>query len=454
VHTDRSHRLALIALVVAAGIFVLDVSLPLGASVPGLYVLVVLLGLFVPGRRFALSAAMGTSLLTVAGATLSEHGPVPWMAALNRPLALLAIWATGLVVERYKAAEKRLVAERTLLGRVLASAPIVLWSTDPSGRVTLAEGSEAASVGLVPGARRGLSVLEWSRDLPWLADLLRRAGSGEEVVGSGDIDGRFYEVHCSPVRDDEGRVQGTIGVALDISKRMKAEAALRRQESLARLGEMAAALAHEVRNPLAGIKGTVQVIAGRLAPDSPDRPALGGVLARIGALDELTENLLLFSRPPAPRRTLLQLQPLLTDAVEPLRGDQKLSSIAVEIDAEDVTLRADPGLLRGALVNLLLNAAQAMGGRGVIRVSVRVVEGRCHIAIRDSGPGIPEELRARVFEPFFTTKHRGSGLGLAIVRQSVEAHGGEITLTCPAGGGTVVSLDLPLEAPPSVAARD
>ena len=243
-HADRWRRLALIALVLATAIFVLDVSLPLGASVPGLYVLVVLLGLFVPGRRFALSATLGTSLLTIAGAVLSEHGPVPWMAALNRPLALLGIWATGLVVDRYKAAERRLVAERTLLGRVLASAPVVLWSIDGSGFVTLAEGSEARSVGLASGARKGLSVLDWSRDLPWLADLLRRAGSGEEVVGTGDIEGRWYEVHCSPVRDEEGRAHGTIGVALDISKRMKAEAALRRQESLARLGEMAAALAH------------------------------------------------------------------------------------------------------------------------------------------------------------------------------------------------------------------
>jgi signal transduction histidine kinase len=104
-------------------------------------------------------------------------------------------------------------------------------------------------------------------------------------------------------------------------------------------------------------------------------------------------------------------------------------------------------MLKGVILNLLLNAAQAMGGAGVVRAHVQVVAGECRIAIRDEGPGIPADVREKVFEPFFTTKHRGTGLGLAIARRNVELHEGTLDVECPSGGGTIVTIALPARPP-------
>ena len=103
-----------------------------------------------------------------------------------------------------------------------------------------------------------------------------------------------------------------------------------------------------------------------------------------------------------------------------------------------------PTMIRATILNLLINAAQAINGHGRIVVSVREHQGAAAIAVRDTGPGIPVELRTQVLEPFFTTKARGGGLGLPIARRTAELHGGTLTLECPAGGGTVVTLTLPL----------
>jgi signal transduction histidine kinase len=114
-------------------------------------------------------------------------------------------------------------------------------------------------------------------------------------------------------------------------------------------------------------------------------------------------------------------------------------------------VHADAELIRGTLLNLLLNAGQALGGRGQVTVRVAQADGNASIQVQDNGPGIPEPLRDQVFEPFFTTKARGGGLGLAIARRTAEIHGGAVTLTCPASGGTLVTLTLRASANPDQA---
>jgi signal transduction histidine kinase len=227
-------------------------------------------------------------------------------------------------------------------------------------------------------------------------------------------------------------------------ERRRAEAALRKQQALAQLGEMAAVVAHEVRNPLAGIRATLQVLSTRLP--AKDQPTVSSLYARIDALNEMTESLLLFSRPRAPRLEPLALTPLLREAAGLLRGDGRWARVQVELSGEDACVHADPLLLRGVFLNVLLNAAQAMGGSGTVRVRIASADGWCRVSITDAGPGIPAKVLERVFEPFFTTKHRGTGLGLAVVRRQVEAHGGEVTIACPPDGGTVVTVTLPLSA--------
>ena len=115
----------------------------------------------------------------------------------------------------------------------------------------------------------------------------------------------------------------------------------------------------------------------------------------------------------------------------------------MRVEGEPASVRADAELVRGTLLNLLLNAGQAMGGHGHVVIRLTQRHGLVSVAVHDDGPGIPEALREQVFEPFFTTKARGGGLGLAIARRTAEIHGGTLALDCPPAGGTVVTLTLP-----------
>jgi signal transduction histidine kinase len=115
----------------------------------------------------------------------------------------------------------------------------------------------------------------------------------------------------------------------------------------------------------------------------------------------------------------------------------------VTVDGSAPPIEADPELLKIVFVNLLVNGAHAMKGRGTIRVSLAAVDGACQIAFADTGPGIPADMLERVFTPFFTTKARGSGLGLPTAKRLVEAHHGRITVACPPSGGTTVTVQLP-----------
>ena len=174
------------------------------------------------------------------------------------------------------------------------------------------------------------------------------------------------------------------------------------------------------------------------------------VVTRIDALGELINDLMVFARPRPPHPAVFELRPLLLEAMAMLRRDPANASLEVTIDGPDVTLTADADLIRATVLNLLLNAAQAMGGHGRIAIAVAIAteqrDQRCILEIRDSGPGIPAPLREQVFEPFFTTKARGGGLGLAIARRTAELHGGALTLTCPDTGGTVFTMTVPLRA--------
>lgn len=206
--------------------------------------------------------------------------------------------------------------------------------------------------------------------------------------------------------------------------------ALAHKQKLEALGHMAAVVAHEVKNPLASVSGALQVLSTRMPETTSDGRVVRMLLGRISALARMVDELLVFARPRSPDRIPMPLGRLVHGALDIISEDPRFTEIDVQLDVRDGDHRllVDPSQLQPVLLNLLINASQAMDGAGSIRVAARHEVGVVKIVVQDSGPGIPADQRARIFEPFFTTKTRGSGLGLAICAQTIEAHGGSIEL--------------------------
>jgi PAS domain S-box-containing protein len=268
-------------------------------------------------------------------------------------------------------------------------------------------------------------------------------GIGREVQGRRK-DGTTFPLHLSVGELTIGGERKFTGILHDLSSRVQLEQQLREQESLARLGEMAAVIAHEIKNPLAGIRGAIQVFGGRMVQDGANTQILKEIVARIDALDQMMKDLLLFARPPKPKPATVDLVPLVKTTANLLSTDPALRDVDIEIEGGAPPVSADADMMRVVFQNLLINGAHAMQGKGRIRVAVEPVDSTCQIAFADAGPGIPPDVRDKIFTPFFTTKTRGSGLGLPTVKRLIEAHNGQISIDCPPTGGTTVIIRLPI----------
>jgi two-component system CheB/CheR fusion protein len=268
----------------------------------------------------------------------------------------------------------------------------------------------------------------------WRGDLRNRAR-----------DGSLYWVDTTivPLIDDDRRPHQFIAIGYDITERKRSEAALRDQEALARLGKMAAVVAHEVRNPLAGIRGALQVIGRRLGPGTSERGVVNEAVARIDTLNGIVEDLLIFARPNKPSMAPVCVSTIIANTVTLFKQDPNTAGVMIHIERTDLIVEGDAEQLKIVLLNLVMNSAEAMSGSGAIAITTRRVGGCNEIRVADDGPGIAPEVQEHLFEPFFTTGHRGTGLGLVTARRIVEAHGGSLALECLHGGGTVAIVRLP-----------
>jgi signal transduction histidine kinase len=234
---------------------------------------------------------------------------------------------------------------------------------------------------------------------------------------------------------------------------------LARAERLASLGELAASVAHEIKNPLAGIAGAVRILAEDMPASDPRKEIMGEILAQIRRLDGTVRDLLTFARPARAEIGPCFLHQVLDRVLLVLAEDPSAANVRVvrEYHSNLPPVFADGKLLEQVFFNLLLNAVQAMGGRGAITLRTALGEPGTtrtdgaplgpHVEIRvmDTGPGIPAHLLREIFTPFFTTKPRGIGLGLAITRRIVEEHGGRISGGNLPGQGAMFRICLPLE---------
>jgi two-component system, LuxR family, sensor kinase FixL len=271
----------------------------------------------------------------------------------------------------------------------------------------------------------------------------RIIGIGREVTGMRK-DGTTFPVQLSVGEMHVAGERRFTGIIHDLSARVRAEEQLREQAALVRLGEMAAVIAHEVKNPLAAVRGAIQVIGKRLAAGSREAAVVTDIIARIDTLNQLVKDLLLFARPPKPHLIRVDVSAVLQATVALVGQDAAHASVPITVTGSAAPIMADAELLKIVFINLLINSAQAMKGRGEIEVAVSMVDGHCQVVVSDTGPGIPPEIRDRLFTPFVTTKARGTGLGLSTVKRLVEAHHGEIHVETPETGGTRIAIRLPL----------
>ncbi|MBA3949285.1 MAG: PAS domain S-box protein, partial [Acidobacteria bacterium] len=442
----RERALLLFAVLLTLAIFLLDLALPMGMATGMLYVFVILLGLWIRWRPFPAVAASTAWILLIADTLLNWTANPPGAIFFNRPLMTLIFWVTAALVIRFSRIERESEGQIRQLAdlKYALDQSAIVATTDVTGRITyvndkFCEISKYSREELLGKDHRiinsGAHPKEFIRDL-WQTIARGQVWQGEMLNRAKDGSPYWVDTTIVPFVDARHHPYQYTAIRQDMTARKQMEARLREQAALARVGQMAAVVAHEVRNPLAGIKGAMQVLEARRPAGDPEAPVMRDIVSRVDSLGDLINDLLLFAKPTPPRVSTLSLRPLLEQATEIARRDPAGAGMEISVEGPDATIDGDTELIKGLFLNLLLNSAQAMLGRGRIDVAVAEMSHGVRVSVRDHGPGIPEHLKHEIFEPFVTTKTRGGGLGLAIARRTAELHGGSLVLGSPEGGGT------------------
>jgi PAS domain S-box-containing protein len=309
----------------------------------------------------------------------------------------------------------------------------------------------------------GRPFAEVLRDVPDVSRIVAGAFELSHLPNRAELrvksTGKVIGYTLSQVRDSRGRITGATLFFKDLTRVEQIEERERLRDRLAALGEMAAAIAHEVKNPLAGIEVMAGILKRQL-PESEDAQAiLGDIIKEAKMANAIVLEVLEFVRPIRLQVERITLADVVRDAISMADTHAERGEVRVTVDVpEDLAgIHGDPHQLRQLFTNLLTNAFEALGGRGNVELTaVQLAEeeptlrGESHTAhmiqieVIDDGPGVPPDVMDRIFSPFFTTKPQGSGLGLAIVRKIVDAHDGRIDVSARQTGGTRFRVTLPV----------
>jgi len=436
-----------------------------------LLLLAVIGGSLTLSRRGTAVTVVAVALSYVGVSVADRLGALPWWPSMwppqTGPLSgiatvltknLILIIATGLLSRRLadelETAGQRIAAQGARLKRLVTLHADVVRSLS-SGLLTI--GADGAVLSLNPvGVEilgRSLPIgVALSQSLPDLAQLLdgspvdgarRRA---EVTLTLPDGQQRVLGCSVSPLIDAGGGSVGRVVNFQDLTELRRMQQSVERTERLAAIGRLAAGIAHEIRNPLAAISGSIELLRSSISLDSEGNELMDIVTREADRLNRLITDLLDFARPRAPEKSALDVGATLGEILRVVENDRRLNPFSnrFQLDLpEALHVEADPGQLRQVVLNLLLNAADATPGGEPITLKAVADGDHVTIEVQDRGPGIPLEVRTRLFEPFFTTKKGGTGLGLATVHRIIEEHRGSIEIADASGGGTVFRVRLP-----------
>jgi two-component system sensor histidine kinase PilS (NtrC family) len=421
-----------------------------------MYLLAVVNGAILLFRRGALAAAVLAVLAYVALAAGRPH-VTPLTLFVHSAAFLVTAALASYLAEQLRSTGERLAESESDLAVITALHESIvdsmtggLVTLDLSGDLTYVNRAAEQMIGLSDAQARGRAVGEI------LPGVQRNAGRDEIEVENARGQRLRIGYSSFPLSGPGGRVIGSAVIFQDLTQLRTMEDAVQRTERLADLGRVAAGLAHELRNPLASMSGSIELLRARVPAGEDDRRLMDIVLREAERLNALVSEFLQFARPPPLRRQPADLATILEETLDVFRQDPSAAGVALEQDLGPAPADCDPAQLRQVVWNLLLNAAQALAGDrrgGRIRVSCRAEGEEAVLVVEDDGPGIAPSDRERLFLPFHTTKERGTGLGLATVHRIVDGHGGRVLVESRAGAGARFTVRLPASpAPPAASA--
>jgi PAS domain S-box-containing protein len=352
--------------------------------------------------------------------------------------------------------EGELNAKNRFMANILQDSADAIVTLDPDDVITSWNRGAESIFGYAAGEVIGKSInLLVPADLRAELVRLRERVQTQGLVRSYQTerltkDGRRIQVIFTrtAIRDDAGRMIGVSAVLKDVTFYRNLERELSNAEHFATIGELSAGLAHEIKNPLAGIKGAIDVIREAMPPENEHREILGDVLHEVNRIDKIVRDLLNYAKPKAPSHGDIQLYEIAQRMTTIARQSSKNEAMTIQLKklSEIPAFTGDETQLEQVLLNLLLNARNAVrnGGRVEIRLSYNSEDSEICLEVQDDGPGIPEEIRKKIFQPFFTTRTDGTGLGLATCLKNVQYHGGRINVHSEIGVGTTFTVTIPL----------
>jgi len=255
----------------------------------------------------------------------------------------------------------------------------------------------------------------------------------------------YMESRCMPVKGENDSIEHIVIISRDISERKKSEEILLQSEKLSIVGELAAGVAHEIRNPLTTIKGFIQLYKkeNRMIEYNDL------ILSELERIEIITSELLSLGKPQAVQFNRINIEELIQSTIEFLAPQALLNKIQFELECKELNLQVfgEKNQLKQVLLNIIKNAMEAMASGGVITIGVqKTLDGECLLTIKDQGHGIPEEILPRLGEPFYSLKEKGTGLGLMICHKIIKQHNGKITYKSKVNEGTVIGITLPISS--------